>query len=254
MNSDLKDRQKFRNKEYWDERFLEEEQGKETQHEWFSTYSDFRHIVTKIAPPKTTKNILVLGCGNSTLSADLLSDYTNSTITSHDYSSVVINSMRKKYEKESRLKWEVCDCRKIPANQEESCFDLIIEKGVVDALVAGSRSPWPDTMDVECRDFVNDTKNSVIPALGEENKNNVFVSISFASPMLRYPLLADSRWGIKKHTFNSSISNFEYYLYECKIGEKDEETMPVPSVRTNESIIPFELPENDILNLSDDIF
>merc|ERR1711972_1087453 len=130
MNPDLKDRQKFRNKEYWDERFLEEEKGNgEGQHEWFSTYSDFRHIVTKISPPKTTKNILVLGCGNSTLSADLLSDYPNSIITSHDYSSVVINSMRKKYEKEaSRLKWEVCDCRKIPASQKK--FDLIIEKGV----------------------------------------------------------------------------------------------------------------------------
>ena len=147
MNSDLEDRQKFRKKEYWDERFLEEEQGNKKQHEWFSTYSDFRHIVTKISPPKITRNILVLGCGNSTLSADLLSDYTNSIITSHDYSSVVINSMSKKYEKEKRLKWEVCDCRKIPASQE---FDLIIEKGVVDALVAGSRSPWSHLAHPRC--------------------------------------------------------------------------------------------------------
>ena len=188
MNSDLEDRQKFRNKEYWEDRFNDEQKSSENTgeepYEWFSKYADFSDIITKISPPENTKTILVLGCGNSSLSFDLLTDYKNTVITSHDYSSTVINHMRNKYKNEKKLKWEVHDCRKIPNTEDK--YDFIIEKAVLDALVAGSKSPWPDTMDAECRDFVRDTKNSVIPALVEDGeRRGKFISISFAGPMLR---------------------------------------------------------------------
>jgi len=241
LNLDLADRQKFRTIEYWDKRFLEESKNPNSTHEWFSTYSDFRKIVTSIAPPSNTETILVLGCGNSTLSYDLLSDYKDSVITSHDYSSVVIESMKNLYKNESRLKWDVCDCRKIPKDQK---YDFIIEKGVVDALVAGSRSPWPKDMDQECLDFVKETKESVIDVCDK------FISISFTSPMLRYPLIKDDRWGIKKHTFVSTVSNFEYYLYECSLGEDDEENIvPISNDYSNVPVV-VDLPENDIFNIS----
>ena len=62
--SDRIDRQKYRTKEYWEERFQEEskvDQNDENTtgaHEWFSTYQSFRHIVTKLCPPIKCKRIL----------------------------------------------------------------------------------------------------------------------------------------------------------------------------------------------------
>jgi len=92
-----------------------------------------RHIVTKACDPSSTKSILVPGNGNSTLSVDLLTDYRESTITSGDFSSVVIQHMSEKYKEHRNLKWVVSDIRD---EQNENSYDMIIEKGVIDAIVA----------------------------------------------------------------------------------------------------------------------
>lgn len=52
---------------YWDERFQ-----KEDQYDWFKDYSIFKHILQPHLKP--ADKILVLGCGNSTMTADLWRD------------------------------------------------------------------------------------------------------------------------------------------------------------------------------------
>ena len=67
---------------YWDERFRTEH-----AYEWFKGYGEFRHLLLPHLKP--TDRILVLGCGNSSLTADLWADGFQS-ITSIDISEASI--------------------------------------------------------------------------------------------------------------------------------------------------------------------
>ena len=67
--------------EYWNTRFQEEE-----EYDWFKGYSTFKHLLL----PQLKKNdrVLVLGCGNSSLTADMWNDGFKD-ITSIDLSEVI---------------------------------------------------------------------------------------------------------------------------------------------------------------------
>ncbi len=79
------------------------------------------------------------GCGNSLLSEEMYRDgFTD--ITNIDYSSVVINNMKKKYSNLPSMKWEVMDIRDL--QYEEDTFDVVIEKGTLDSLLVDERNPW----------------------------------------------------------------------------------------------------------------
>jgi 2-polyprenyl-3-methyl-5-hydroxy-6-metoxy-1,4-benzoquinol methylase len=80
------------------------------------------------------KPVLILGCGNSTLSYDLhLLGFTD--ITSIDYSTTVIDKMKEKYNNISGLKWVMLDMKNMSALQSESYY-FILEKGALDAFMA----------------------------------------------------------------------------------------------------------------------
>ena len=49
---------------YWDARY-----EREKEYEWFKSYAEFRHLISPYLRPKD--RILILGCGNSSMSADL---------------------------------------------------------------------------------------------------------------------------------------------------------------------------------------
>lgn len=87
-------------RQYWDERFSNED-----QYEWLVSYSD---VAQQLAPfLSADKRILVVGCGNSSFSADLY-DAGYRQICSLDYSRVVIEEMRKQnQEKHSEMEWVV---------------------------------------------------------------------------------------------------------------------------------------------------
>lgn len=61
-----KNHQEFRQKEYWDNFFLK--RGKKA-FEWYGEYGELCGILHKYIKP--TDHVLHIGCGNSTLSADL---------------------------------------------------------------------------------------------------------------------------------------------------------------------------------------
>merc|ERR1711872_918552 len=114
---------------------------------------------------------------------------------------------------DEQLKWTISDIRSIG---EEDAFDLILEKGVLDALVAGSRSPWAYELDAEC---LKDIEQAVLSIKKALKKDGRFLSISFASPMLRLPLL-EGVFSVQVHSFISPMTGFEYYLYECRNSHK----------------------------------
>jgi SAM-dependent methyltransferase len=86
-------------KEYWDERFAEEK-----NYEWLVGYA---HVASQLSPLlKFSDNILVVGCGNSTFSADLY-DAGFKNIVNIDYSEVVIASMREENKDREEMEWRV---------------------------------------------------------------------------------------------------------------------------------------------------
>jgi SAM-dependent methyltransferase len=86
-------------KEYWDERFVEEK-----NYEWLVAYG---HVASQLSPfLKFSDTILVVGCGNSTFSADLY-DAGFKNIINIDFSEVVIASMREENKDREEMEWRV---------------------------------------------------------------------------------------------------------------------------------------------------
>ena len=270
-STDRIDRQKFQTQEYWESRFKSEQNQDSLQenstHEWFASYQTFRQpLLTNLKKLTSHKslsnisNILVVGCGNSTLSFELLNDFPNAIIHSSDFSPSVIEAMTEKYKEHSdRLKWIVQDLTKLDDEDQKhhhNKYDLIIEKGVLDALVAGSRSPWPSHMDQNCKCMVQDACNGITKLLKKDT--GVFISISFASQMFRTPLLLGKNndkefsWKVSVVDFiNQNGTGFEYYIYFCDRDVERSQGLDVwedcrpngdDAIENN----PIEIPENDI--------
>ena len=117
--------------EYWDERY----KANDTTFDWFVSFEPLRDIITPLVKPEN--KILVVGCGNSRLSAQLY-DAGFPNITNIDISEVVINQMRARYKELDRMEWLRMDVLKL--DFPDNSFDLIIDKGTVDSLLCGSNS------------------------------------------------------------------------------------------------------------------
>ena len=79
----------YKEQSYWDQRFRAEE-----SYDWLSTFADIRALLEPAIRP--SHRILLIGCGNSTLSADMYdAGYTN--LVNIDYSAVVIDRMRQQH-------------------------------------------------------------------------------------------------------------------------------------------------------------
>ena len=137
-------------KEYWEQRFAEEE-----TYDWLLTYVDIREIINELIPPcaiisqdgkdQNVQNprILMVGCGNSTLSADMYDDgYTN--ITNIDYSINVIQKMKSFHEeKRPKMSWLEMDMTNLDFGScNETSFDVIFDKAAMDALCTCEGSVW----------------------------------------------------------------------------------------------------------------
>ena len=116
---------------YWNHRYSKDVDN----YDWYMNWEVFKPILDPYI--KNKDSLLVFGCGNSTLSFDISKDYF-SQITSIDISEVVINQMEKQYQNNPKLLWKTMDCRKMSFHS--NFFDVVIDKGTVDALCCGSNA------------------------------------------------------------------------------------------------------------------
>lgn len=98
--------------EYWDARYLSDTEP----FEWFQSYRGISHLLTPnhltpnkpfsiekentkpTFPSKMKARVLILGCGNSRFGEDMLKDGWTGGITNVDFSTVVIDAMKAKYQ------------------------------------------------------------------------------------------------------------------------------------------------------------
>lgn len=120
----------FRNKVYWDKFF--KTRGSKA-FEWYGEYEALCGVLHKYI--KLTDSVLMIGCGNSTLS-ERMYDVGIKNITNIDLSAVVIQQMQAKNRARKEMKWLKMDMLAM-TEFEDATFDSCVDKGTLDALMSG---------------------------------------------------------------------------------------------------------------------
>lgn len=134
MNLLPKASSEFASEQYWNEFFHKRGQA---AFEWYGEFWQHAEIIFKYLKESTDK-ILVVGCGNSALSADLY-DTGHRNVISIDISDVVIRQMNEKYVN-SRPQMQFLQMDAIQMKFKDEEFSVILDKGTVDALTPDSDS------------------------------------------------------------------------------------------------------------------
>lgn len=194
---------RYKDVDYWDERYQTEQ-----YYDWLGDFSKFQHLIKQHI--RKEDSILMLGCGNSSLSGDMYSAGYHS-ITNIDYSSVCISAMSSRYKDCPGMTWKEMDVRQLSFC--DASFDVVLEKATLDALMVEEKSPW--SMSPQTATFIHHTLTEISRCLKPGGR---FISITFANPFFRKRLYARSEydWSIKHHTYGDG---FEYYLYVLTKGE-----------------------------------
>ena len=154
-------------KDYWDKRYIEDEPN----YDWFFSWSQVSSLLAKYIENK--EETLVLGCGNSTMSKELIDDGFN-FVYSIDISPVVVEKMQKMYKNEKQLRWSVMNCTSL--DYFDNTFDVVFDKGTLDAIL--------------CNDDGEEMiKQSLIEVHRVLKPNGKFISITFDSPAKRIKIL-----------------------------------------------------------------
>lgn len=128
MNLLPKSHEEFKTADYWNTFF--KKRGKKV-FEWYGEYPELCSYLFKYIKHKD--DILVVGCGNSTLSMNLY-DAGYKNMINIDISEVVIKQMREwNRSKRPDLPYEVMDVTKMTYSDEK--FSVVLDKGTLDAIM-----------------------------------------------------------------------------------------------------------------------
>lgn len=127
MNLLPRSHKEFSEKDYWNKFFRK--RGNKA-FEWYGEYLELCGQLNKYI--KTKDSILITGCGNSSLSADLYDvGYVN--ITNVDVSEVVIKQMKNVNKARTNMKFMCMDATRM--SFEDEAFNVVLDKGTLDALM-----------------------------------------------------------------------------------------------------------------------
>lgn len=119
---------------YWDERYSLHEDS----YDWYQDFSSLEEYIVPHLKRTADFEILIPGCGNSNLGASIYDQgYVN--ITNIDSSQVVISRCQDVYVDKTEMEYTVMDARNVDAIPGE-CFDLILDKGLFDALLCSTQN------------------------------------------------------------------------------------------------------------------
>ncbi|KAH9976077.1 S-adenosyl-L-methionine-dependent methyltransferase [Russula compacta] len=196
--------EEYGTREYWDQRYAQEA---EVTFDWFKSYKDVAHLLRPVLPD-TSARILMLGCGNSTLSEDMYDDgYKN--IINVDYSPVVIEYMAARNHIRPEMQWLVMDIRDLTF--EDGTFDVAIDKGTMDAMMTAKGDVWDPPQQVidDCTQEVDEVLRVLRRGSG------AFLYLTFGQPHFRRRYLTRPGTTLEIQQIGNA---FHYYLYILRNG------------------------------------
>ena len=219
-NSAATTRPDYSDPNYWETRYRDEE-----SFEWLGVAKDaylpaLDRLLTDLGAKADRngdrgdgKTVLILGCGNSELSADL-HDLGFTSVLSTDISPACIAKMAERHRDKVGLEWKVMDILDLPL--EAGSVDIVLEKATLDSFLAGEASPW--NLSKEGRDMIEKSLTEISRVL---RPSGAFVSLTFAQPHFRLPLYAkrEYEWSVTMETLSSDTS-FHFFLYTMVKGEE----------------------------------
>jgi len=167
---------RFANKEYWEQRY---KSTKREHFDWYGTWASASsvtikpHVVSHF--PSNVGSILNIGCGNSRMPQELADDGYPEVI-SIDISDAAVEKMAATFAHIPGLKFLQMDATKMTF--QDNSFDVVFEKGTLDALYTGS---------VE---LVKQVISEVYRVL---RPGGIFVSVTFGDPGSRTDLNMTSK-------------------------------------------------------------
>ncbi|EEC79166.1 hypothetical protein OsI_19841 [Oryza sativa Indica Group] len=105
--------------------------------DWYQAYPALRPLLRARLP--ASSRVLMLGCGNSLLSEDMVKDGYEEVVNV-DISSVVIEQMREKHVDIPQLTYFQMDVRDMSLFGDGT-FDCVLDKGTLDAMMCGDDAP-----------------------------------------------------------------------------------------------------------------
>jgi EEF1A lysine methyltransferase 4 len=161
----------YTTREYWEFRFQAEEKK-----DWLAASEVCIPILLRVLPERAP--VLVVGCGNSSLSEDLAKTRQYDRILSTDFSEHVIERMRARTADVEGLEWSFADMSRLGDLGET--WASIVDKGAMDAIVADGGDSWsPPPATSERGRSASSSIASVLRPGG------LYVQISFGQPHFR---------------------------------------------------------------------
>ncbi|EKM50634.1 uncharacterized protein PHACADRAFT_200577 [Phanerochaete carnosa HHB-10118-sp] len=210
--------EEYGTREYWDKRYNQE--AEDSSFDWFKKYADIEDLIEELIPDKTSR-ILMLGCGNSTLSEDMYDDGYKTIVnvdvisvspsppgsqSSHhpQYSGILIEKMRHRYEQaRPEMTWHEMDVRDLEFDSES--VDVAIDKGTMDAMMTAKADVWDPPKEV-----IENCTREVDEVLRVLRPGGIFLYLTFGQPHFRKRYL--TRPGTKLEVRQLGEA-FHYYLY-----------------------------------------
>ncbi|XP_047317061.1 EEF1A lysine methyltransferase 4 [Impatiens glandulifera] len=187
IGSTSQQQQAYGEASYWDKRYSQET----GPFDWYQKYHSLSPLLRLYISPH--HRVLVVGCGNSAFSEDMVNDGFEDVVNS-DISSVVIEAMQTKYSHLPQMKYMKMDVRDMNAFQG-GFFDAVIDKGTLDSILCGHNS-----------------RENAIKMLGEVERvlknKGVYILITYGAPSHRLHLLRDSgSWTVTLHVIDKLLTD-----------------------------------------------
>ncbi|KAJ3237269.1 hypothetical protein HDU81_009775 [Chytriomyces hyalinus] len=203
--------EQFASQQYWDDRYKKQDndQPAEESFEWLKGWSFYKDAVTPLIKP--SDQILHLGCGNSTFSIDMLLDSGFLHHVNVDYSPNVIEYMLEKFIKHQQtVQWHVADIFQLTQTIAPQSFDVVIDKGTLDAFLTGFPDDDPWDPSEECWDTVRRYMKEVDAVI---KPGGLFIQITWSQPHFRKKLLEVT--GMNVTVIKVGV-DWEYFVYVCR--------------------------------------
>lgn len=178
---------------HWQQHYAKEDP--ERVFDWYDEYDGaLRELILERVDKQA--RILMIGCGNSTMS-ERMHDEGYESIVNTDFVDAVVARMAERCAERPGLTWQVMDARQL--GYPDASFDVVIDKGTIDAIDMG-----PTNVPRVCAE----ARRVLRPG-------GLFAVISVQLPIVRthYFDRPEYGWTVEQLTLKSGASGVPYYCF-----------------------------------------